>query len=190
MVKIQVKPLEATTNNTVDIAEFLQEHADFERKSSDYALSIAGKFPEKFEGVSTLAHIGLGSLTIFAELCNLMQQRGVMLIPESPQNLYLKQLAWLNRSGREERYLDRLLLGRISETRCAKRFQQVSDLLEDLELASFYAQCARRKQQHADQYMQLAYEAMDTAIVNLRLEELITEEEKVMASQKGVAGIF
>ncbi len=190
MVKIQVNPLEATTSNTVDIAEFLQEHADFERKSSDYALSIVGKFPEKFEGVSTLAHIGLGSLTIFAELCNLMQQRGVMLIPESPQNLYLKQLAWLNRSGREERYLDRLILGRISETRCAKRFQQVSDLLEDIELSTFYAQCARTKQQHADQYMQLAYEAMDTAIVNLRLEELIMEEEKVMASQQGVSGIF
>lgn len=190
MVKIQVNPLDAPTSTSLNIAQFMQEHADFERKSSDYALSILGKFPEKAESVSALAQIGLSSLTMFTQLCKLMELRGVMLIPESPQNLYLKQLGWLNRSGREERYLDRLVLGRISESRCAKRFQQIADVVEDIDLAKFYAACAQTKQQHADKYMELAYDTIDTAMVNLRLEELIAEEEKVMASQKGVMGIF
>ncbi len=191
MVKIQVNPLEATTNNYVNMAQFMQEHADYERKSADFALTIVGKFPDQTYSVSSLANIGKGTISIFAELCLLMEQRGVQLIPEVPQNLYLKQLGWLGRSGRKERFLDRLLLGSIAESRCAKRFQQVADGLEDVELIKFYEHCAALKQEHADKFLELAYLSDEEPdAVTLRLAELTAEEEKVMASQNGVSGIF
>ncbi len=173
------------------MAQFMQEHADYERKSADYALSIVGKFPDQSYSVSTLASIGSGTIAIFAELCILMEQRGVLLIPEVPQNLYLKQLGWLGRSGRKERFLDRLILGYIAEARCAKRYQQISNLLEDVDLMKFYEKCAAKKQEHADAYLNLAYQSgAEPEEVSLRLAALSAEEEKVMASQHGVSGIF
>lgn len=169
----------------------MQEHADYERKSADYALSILGKFPDQASSISALANIGKSTISIYADLCEIMEQRGILLIPEVPQNLYLKQLGWLGRSGRKERFLDRLILGSIAESRCAKRFQQIADSIEDSDLARFYEQCAAKKQEHADRYLQLAIESTnDPEAVTLRLAELSAEEEKVMASQNGVSGIF
>lgn len=173
------------------MAEFMQEHADYERKAADYALSILGKFPDQASSISALAIIGKNTIAMYADLCEIMEQRGVTLIPEVPQNLYLKQLGWLGRSGRKERYLDRLLLGSIAESRCAKRFQQIAESLEDPALARFYEHCAATKQEHADKYLELAYQSStDPDSVTLRMAELSAEEEKVMASQNGVSGIF
>jgi len=120
MTKLQVNSvphLPDGTNETPDWANFLIEHADYERKASNYALSIIGKYPDKSDAIAPLANIALGSLGIFKELCEYMQQKEIQLIPETPQNLYIKQLNWLNRSGREERFLDKLILGSIAESR-------------------------------------------------------------------------
>lgn len=191
MVKIQVNPLEATTGYQLNLAEFMQEHADYERKSADYALAILGKFPDQASSISTLANIGRDTIAIYADLCEIMEQRGIQLIPEVPQNLYLKQLGWLGRSGRKERFMDRLILGSIAESRCAKRFREIAENIDDRQLSGFYEQCAAKKQEHADRYLQLAYQSSaDAESVALRLAELSAEEEKVMASQSGVSGIF
>ncbi len=193
MVNIQGNLLSTepiASNTGFNLTHFLQEHADYERKAAEYALSIIGKFPDKAFAVTPLAQIALGSMTIFRELCERMQATGVLLIPESPQNLYLKQLNWLNRSGREDRFLDRVLLGNIAESRCAARFKVISDIMEELSMGTFYNDCGKVKQQHSDLYLEMAYKAAIGETVNVRFEELRAGEEKVMATLGVAAGIF
>lgn len=193
MTKLQVNglpPLPIDKNDTPNWANFLIEHADYERKSSEYALSIIGKYPDKTDTVAPLANIALGSLGIFKELCEYMHQKGVKLMPETPQNLYIKQLNWLSRSGREERFLDKLVLGSIAESRCAMRFSSLAPHFGDSTLTVFYNQCASIKQQHAEGYLALAHKTTAEATVTARYTELVAEEEKVMAGLGAAAGIF
>ncbi|CAN5350835.1 hypothetical protein BH09BAC1_BH09BAC1_21880 [soil metagenome] len=193
MVNIQGKPLAMSAGEAkvdVDWVHFLQEHADYERKASEYALSIIGKFPDKKFAVSLLAQVAVGCLTTFKEICELMWQRQIALIPESPQNLYLKQLNWLNRSGREERFLDRLLLGNIAEGRCAARFNTISTTSQDASLSVFYSSCAQLKLQHADIYTSIAYQSFPAELIQTRMGVLTAEEDKIMTKLGQAAGIF
>lgn len=190
MVKIQgnveyQEPISAFNNSP-----FLQEHADYERKSADYALAIVGKFPDKTYAMGPLIQIALDALGIFAQLQQLMQARGILLMPEAPQNLYLKQLGWLGRTGREERFIDRIILGSIAENRVANRLETFATTLTDVELSLFYFKCIETKRACANNYMQLAKQTLTTSAVQERYDALLIEEEKIMASQHGAAGIF
>lgn len=184
---IAERPIQSVSANW---ATFLQEHADYERKFSAYTLSIIGKYPDKLYAIAPLVQMAVGSLGIFNDLYTLMEAHAVQLIPESPQNLYLKQINWLCRPGREDRLLDKLLLGAIAETRSATRFKQVGADIESPQLMAFYNTCARLKQDYADRYMELAYQTAADDVVNARMEELKAEEEKMFAGLRGAAGVF
>lgn len=193
MVKIQgneLLPTLESTNSTLDTTKYLQEHADYERKALEYTMAIIGKFPEKMAAIEPLSQIALGSMTIFADLCTIMVRRGIPLMPESPQNLYLKQIAWLGRSVREERFMDRVLLGSIAEKRCAVRFAQIANLVDDAELMVFYQKCAAHKEHFSKAYMHIAQQNGPQDIVAQRLAALTVEEEKIMSSMGNIDGIF
>lgn len=171
-------------------ATFLQEHADYERKFSAYILSIIGKYPDKIYAITPLTEMAVGSLAVFKDLYALMEEHTVQLIPEAPQNLYLKQINWLCRPGREDRLLDKLLLGAIAETRSAVKFKQVCTDIDSPQLMAFYGACARLKQDYADMFMELAYQTAADDVVNARMDELKAEEEKMFVGLRGAAGVF
>ncbi len=183
--------LPSPANSGFAIGRFLQEHADYERKSLDYALTIIGKYPDKTFAIDGLCSIAQDTMGIFAEVCHLMLRHNLPLMPESPQNLYLKQIAWLARSTREDRFIDRVILGSIAEKRCAVRFAEIALLAENVEIGLFYEKCAAHKETFSALYMGMALQSGIAAdVVQQRFAELTAEEAKAMAAQAGVAGIF
>ena len=67
----------------------------------------------------------------FRDVYAIMERRGIQLSHEIPQDMYIKQLLQICRDGRNERFMDRLLLASLVETRGAERFRLVYEALEE-----------------------------------------------------------
>ena len=93
-----------------DFNTFLQDHANCERKASAMAMSFVAKYPNRVEIIPELIETALEEMEHFRDVYAIMEKRGVMLPHEISQDQYVKQLLDYCRSGREERFLDRLLM--------------------------------------------------------------------------------
>ena len=67
-----------------------------------------------------------------------------------------KQLIKKCHSGREERFLDRLLIASVVETRGAERFRMVADALEEPELKRFYKTLWTSEAKHGHIFVKMA----------------------------------
>lgn len=165
-----------------DFDSFLQDHANCERKASAMAMSFVAKHPDRVEIIPELIETGIEELEHFQAVYNIMAQRGVKLPAEMGQDLYVKQLIDHCRSGREERFMDRLLLASIIECRGAERFRLVYEALEPGELKNFYHNLWASEAKHGNIFVRMAliYFARDTTYK--RLEELNLIEAEVLKS--------
>jgi len=120
-----------------DFPSFLQDHADCERKASAMAMSFVAKYPNRTEILPELIATGIEELEHFQQVYDLMAKRGIELSHSIGEDLYVKQLIKLCHSGREERFLDRLLVASVVETRGAERFRMVSDIFVKMALNYF-----------------------------------------------------
>lgn len=159
--------------------QFLQDHADCERKASAMAMSFIAKCPDKTEIIPELIETAVEELEHFQQVYELMEQRGIQLKSDMPQDLYIKDLIALCRSGKEERLMDRLLLASIIECRGAERFKLVADALEDEELARFYKTLWTSEAKHGNIFVKMALNYWDEDIVYQRLHELNNHEGEI-----------
>ena len=121
-----------------DFDSFLQDHLDCERKASSMAMSFVAKYPDRKEIIPELIETGIEELEHFQQVYQLMEKRGIPLPKSMGEDPYVKALIKKCHSGREERFMDRLLIASIVETRGAERFKMVADHLEEPELKKFY----------------------------------------------------
>ncbi|MCA9774994.1 MAG: tRNA-(ms[2]io[6]A)-hydroxylase, partial [Myxococcales bacterium] len=84
------------------------------------------------------------------------------------------------RHGRDERFLDRLLLASVVERRGAERFRLLAGALEAPDLAALYRGFWTGEAQHAELYARLAAEYFDEATIARRLDELAAIEAEVV----------
>lgn len=106
--------------------KFLIDHADNERKASGMALSFIAKAPEKVEMIPELIDIALEELVHFKQVYKIMTKRGLQFPKEIERDHYVNRLIKSSRSGWKERFLDRLLIASIIETRGAERFRLIA----------------------------------------------------------------
>ena len=163
-----------------DFDSFLQDHANCERKASAMAMSFVAKHPDRLEIIPELIETGIEELEHFQRVYALMEKRGVQLPPEMGQDLYVKALIDRCRSGREERFLDRLLLASIIECRGAERFKLVADNLEDPELKSFYKELWTSEAKHGNIFVRMALNYFPEHEVYERLHVLNEIEGEVL----------
>lgn len=171
--------IEAVMNN---FDAFLQDHANCERKASAMAMSFVAKFPDRVEIIPELIETAIEELEHFQSVYQIMQSRGVLLPVQMGKDEYVQQLVDKCRSGREERFLDRLLLASIVECRGAERFQLVYKKLEDKQLKSFYHQLWASEAKHGNIFVNMALNYFDQNSVYGRLGELNRIEAKVLQS--------
>ena len=131
----KTKWVEAVIN---DFNSFLQDHADCERKASAMAMSFVAKYPDRKEIIPELIETGIEELEHFQEVYNIMQSRGIGLRASMGEDKYVSKLIKQCHSGRNERFMDRLLIASALETRGAERFRLVAEALEDAALKKFY----------------------------------------------------
>lgn len=165
-----------------DFNSFLQDHANCERKASAMAMSFVAKFPDRVEIIPELIETAIEELEHFQSVYQIMQERGVLLPAQMGKDDYVQQLVEHCRSGREERFLDRLLLASIVECRGAERFRLVYESLEDRQLKEFYRQLWASEAKHGNIFVYMALNYFERNIVYSRLEELNQVEAGVLQS--------
>jgi tRNA-(ms[2]io[6]A)-hydroxylase len=163
-----------------DFNSFLQDHADCERKASAMAMSFVAKYPDRKEIIDELIETGIEELQHFQQVYELLKERGVMLTHEIQEDPYIKKLLTLCRSGREERFMDRLLLASIIECRGAERFKLVYEALEPGDLKKFYHNLWASEAKHGNIFVKMALHYFPEAVVYKRLDELNNQEGEII----------
>lgn len=163
-----------------DFDSFLQDHADCERKASAMAMSFVAKYPDRKEIIPELIETGIEELEHFQMVYKLMEERGIPLTHSIGEDPYLKALLKLCHSGREERFMDRLLIASLVETRGAERFKMVADAQEDEEMAKFYKMLWTSEAKHGHIYVKMALNYFPEDLVYKRLEWWVEKEAEIL----------
>lgn len=166
---------------TANFDEFLADHANCERKASALALSLVVKYPDRAEIIPRLIELAQEELEHFRQVYALMIQRGLQMLPDRPDP-YVNRLLDLRRHGREERFLDQMLLASIIECRGAERFRLISEALDDPALRSFYRDLWAAEAKHGHVFVDMALVYFDAGAVYPRLHELARSEAEIIAT--------
>lgn len=163
-----------------DFDAFLQDHADCERKASGMALSLVAKYPNRTEIIPELIDTSVEELEHFRDVYEIMQKRGIQLNHSIPKDLYIQQLIKICRDGREERFMDRLLLASLVETRGAERFKLVYEALPEGELKHFYHRLWASEARHGEVFVRMALNYFEEGPVYTRLEAMKEQEGEIL----------
>ena len=158
---------------------FLIDHANCERKASALAMSMVVKYNDRVEIIEPLIDLAREELEHFHQVYQLMEQRGLRIAADT-KDPYVNELLALSRSRSEERFLDRMLISSLIETRGAERFRLISDALEDDALKKFYRTLWACEAKHGNLFAGLALNYFDEAELYGRLEELTRAEGEIL----------
>ncbi len=165
-----------------DFDSFLQDHADCERKASAMAMSFIAKYPDRLEIIPELIETGVEELEHFQQVYALMASRGVALKPSMGEDIYVSKLIKQCHSGRNERFMDRLLIASALETRGAERFRLVAEALEDEELKRFYKMLWTSEAKHGHLFVKMALNYFPQDKVYTRLDWWMEREAEALDS--------
>lgn len=167
-----------------DFDSFLQDHADCERKASAMAMSFVAKYPDRKEIIPELIETGIEELEHFQMVYKIMEERGINLSHSIGEDPYIKALLKLCHSGRNERFMDRLLIASLVETRGAERFKMVADAQTDPEMAKFYKMLWTSEAKHGHIYVKMALNYFDNDTVYERLAWWVEKEAEILDKLK------
>ena len=165
-----------------DFDSFLQDHADCERKASAMAMSFVAKYPDRNEIIPELIETGIEELEHFEQVYKLMRMRGISLRHSIGEDVYVSQLIKQCHSGRNERFMDRLLIASALETRGAERFRMIAEAQEEPELQSFYKTLWTSEAKHGHIFVKMALHYFDEDRVYERLDWWMEREAEAIQS--------
>lgn len=164
-----------------DFGAFLTDHASCERKASAVGLSFVVRYPDRTEILDPLIRFAREELEHFHQVYRLMQARGLQLGPDE-QDAYVNQLMKAVRTGRDERFLDRLLVSSLIEARGTERLKLVASATADPELQKFYTRLAGAEAHHHLLFIELASTYFSPQTIEARLDELLDCESLAIQS--------
>jgi len=159
---------------------FLPDHATAEKKASSMAMTMVSHYPDKTELVSAMVDLALEELSHFRAVVKLMHERGLTLLPDE-KDPYVNALRRSFRQGKEDYFMDRLLVAGIIEARGAERFGLIAEALPDGGLKKFYDSITRSERSHQDLFLKLAEKYFDPVPLQTRLDELLTDEANIVS---------
>jgi tRNA-(ms[2]io[6]A)-hydroxylase len=163
-----------------DFDAFLKDHADCERKASSMAMSFVAKYPDRVEIIPELINTAIEELEHFQQVSEILLQRKIGLPHQIKPDPYVKDLVAMAHSGREERFLDRLLIASIVETRGAERFKMIAEALKDEALKKFYKELWTSEAKHGEVFVRMALNYFPENRVYHRLEWWANIENDVL----------
>lgn len=177
--------LHSTTNPSwiatvlADFDSFLVDHAGCERKANALLMSLIAKYQDRPQIIGKLIELAQEELEHFAEAYAFMEKRGLRLGRDEPDP-YVNQLLSIARHGRDERFIDRMLISAIVEKRGAERFRIVAEHVCDPLLASFYGKLWRSEIKHAHVFVLLLKQEYAAELIDSRLQDLLIQEAKIL----------
>ncbi len=178
-------PLKASTPKEwidkvlADFGRFMQDHAACERKASALAMSMVAKYPDREALVEPMICLAKEEMAHFHEVYRLLHQRGLTLANDE-KDPYVVGLLKFVRHGREEHFLDKLIVSALIEARSCERLGLVAEALEEEELRSFYRRLAREEAGHYMIFIRIARFYFGADVLQPRLEEWLDHEARIM----------
>jgi tRNA 2-(methylsulfanyl)-N6-isopentenyladenosine37 hydroxylase len=164
-----------------DFDSFLLDHASCERKASAVGMSFVVRYPDRTLLLDPMIQFAREELEHFHQVYRLVAARGLSLGHDEPDE-YVNRILRHVRTGREERFLDRLLVSSLIEARGHERLTLVAERIEDPKLKQFYARLSRAESHHKDLFLEIALLYFPESTVKARLAELNQEEALAIKS--------
>jgi tRNA-(ms[2]io[6]A)-hydroxylase len=169
-----------------DERALLNDHAYLEKKAAANALELLNRWPEPecpADWVPTLAAIANDEAAHLSLVVRLLARRGGRLA-RTHRNPYASALRELVRKGSGHQELaDRLFISALIEARSCERFEVLSRVCSDLELARFYGRLGTSELGHYRVFLHLAEYAVGESERCLRWRELLEAEARIIAAQ-------
>ncbi len=159
--------------------EVLLDHAHCEKKAAANALSILQAYPTVPGLPAQMARLAREEAAHLARVLQVMEARGLVLGIDRGDP-YAQGLQKLMRNPHPERQLDRFLVAAIIEARSHERLGLLASGLEDESLKRFYEELAQSEDGHQRLFLRLAMEFTSVAVLEPRLEELLTREAELI----------
>ena len=180
MIKLRYTTSASWTKTVVaDFDNFLLDHAGAEKKASGMAMSVALHYADKPDIVKAMIDLAIEELDHFREVVKIMAARNLQL-KKDDKDVYVNQLRKQLRNGRDDYFLDRLLLGGVIEARGAERFGLIAQALPAGQLKAFYRDISDSETRHQDLFYDLASAYFPSDQVNARLDELLDIEAELV----------
>lgn len=159
--------------------QILIDHAHCEKKAAGTAMNLIFAYVEDEELCQEMTRIIHEELAHFHLVLDLLHRRGIRfrrLVPSA----YGRKLNDLVRKQEPGRAVDRLLIAGLIEARSCERFDLLRQHVSDAELAAFYESLFESEARHHSTYVRLARHFATDEAVDRRLEELATEEARIV----------
>ena len=164
-----------------DFDTFLADHASCERKANALLMSMIAKYADRPAIIPRLIELAQEELEHFAEAYAFMERRGLLLQKDEPDP-YVNRLLAAARHGRDERFIDRMLISAVIEHRGSERFRIVAEHIDDAELAAFYDKLWKSEVKHAHLFTLLLKRENEPAMLDARHQELLALEAEIVSS--------
>lgn len=161
---------------------FLLDHASCERKAASLALSFAVKYPDRKLLIEPLISLAMEELKHYKEVHKIILDRKIDLTVKDEKDAYINNFLGKLRHGRNERFLDTLIMSSLVEARGEERFSILAHELEDPFFKSFYTRLAHEEAGHHRLFLRLAGHYFPEEEVSKRLKELADCEAESMLS--------
>lgn len=164
-----------------DFDHFLVDHASCERKASAVGMSFVVRYPDRPEIIEPMIRFAREELEHFHQVYKLIQARNLIL-ERDEEDEYVNILMRAVRFGRDERFLDRLLVSSLIEARGCERLHLIAAELEDEKLKHFYSRLARAEGSHENVFYDLSLRYFSEQVVSERWNELRQIEAEAITS--------
>ncbi len=182
MISLNVATSPAWTQAALDnFDRFLVDHAACERKASATGMSFVVRYPDRAALLEPMVAFAREELEHYHQVLKIIQARGLALTPDE-KDPYVDRLQRWVRDGRDQRLLDRLVLGAVVEARGCERFGMIRDALPEGDLKNFYAELTRCEARHAGLFLRLARPYFSEEQIDARLQSLLTLEGALVPS--------
>lgn len=163
-----------------NIEEILTDHAWCEQKAATNAITLITMLPEHTEIVTELLLIAQEELEHFRLVHEIIKDRGFVL-GRARKDDYVNDLAkFIIQGKRDDLIIDRMLFAAMIEARSCERFKVLTETIKDEELRVFYRDLMISEANHYTTFIGFARELGDPDKVNLRWEQWLEHEAKII----------
>lgn len=181
MLKLRMRTgLEWVNTVLADFDTFLLDHAACERKASSMALSFVVRYPDREAIHDAMILLAREELTHFHRVYRICRDRGLRFSRDEKDG-YVNAMLKVTRHGRDEEFLDRLIMAGVVEARGHERFGCVAEALEEGPLKKFYAELTLAEERHAGTFVDLARVYFPEDAIAERLDVFLAADERICA---------
>ena len=188
--KIESLPLVSRTPVSWGVAALadpialLIDHAFLEMKAAQNAMDLLTRWPNEWMPgwVETMTGVARDETSHLSQVTRLLIRRGGRL-ERGHKSYYASDLRRLVRNGKLTETLDRLCVSALIEARSCERFAILASAAEDEELGAFYKALFSSEMGHYKVFLKLAYKMAPKDEVDVRWQELLVAEAKIIEAQ-------